>query len=172
MHRSFIAFLALLTVGLFACSNNKWYAYEVDGVGFNIPKGWNIRQEGGPDGPEVVTIEKAGNDESGLAVITVYNTVYDASDALENTRAAMMQNPVYSKSGITFTEMTGGKFLNGRSLSMNFTFKDAESGHSGSISVFELCNKTVTVMMQQHEADRNRNAEGFEILTNSFNCKK
>jgi hypothetical protein len=156
-----------------ACSTDSPEVVVKNGVGFTVPEGWRISNAADhPNHVAGITCEKAGVDESGIAVITIFDQSYDPSDVLINTREMMQQNKVYNAAGITYGDFKGEVFQQQQALSMPFYFTDQTSTHNGRVIAFTQCNKSITVLLQQAVADSARNAKGFAAMANAFSCAK
>ncbi|MES2618521.1 MAG: hypothetical protein V4613_11625 [Bacteroidota bacterium] len=164
--------ILLLMFGV-ACTSNTPETIEKNGVTFIIPNGWKITHESvSPNNVTSLTCEKSGVDESGIAVIAIFDQTYDPLDVLANSREMMQQNPVYAQAGIQFANFKGELFQQQQVMAMPFSFTDKSSTQNGKVVVFTLCNKTISVLMQQDKIDSTRNAKGFEAMSNAFSCSK
>lgn len=164
-----IALFFLVSLLFFSCKESPETKFEKDGISFTCPAGWKITdQEGFDEQGYYLAIQKDGINASGFISVTWVNGEIDLEEWMNIYKDELSNNFIYKNSNVSFGEPYPETFQDTDCLALDFTATILGMKHEGLIRVFYTEDKTVAILNQQAEEDKEKNEPGFEAFENSF----
>lgn len=167
----------IVLFALIFCFNSSFgkdqdYNYLKNGISFTLPGNWKtLSDEVLPGKGYYFCSESSAKNSSGLFSLVTINTMENPVKALLVQQTNMKEEPIYTDSGIEFTEIAEGRF--GSMSTRTVTYEAVVKGIkvSGTIHCFNCSEKTYLLFFQTGIKDRKNNSKVFRMIELTFACR-
>jgi len=163
-------FSLFLTTFLACTKTIEGDPYTGHGISLMIPKGWKQKEAPIPEVGMFITVEKEGDDESGIFSIGVLDEKVSINEQMNMMKERMQQSMSISGVTVNYTATKSETFNGIKTLSCTFDYTNEALSFDGELRAFHCGEKTIYILIQEEAGDKARNAEGLHILNSSFNC--
>jgi hypothetical protein len=162
---------ALLVCYLLICSFRDPDKFNNGGVSFSIPAGWEITDQEDLDGAGYyLSCEKTGVNASGLVTVSWVNEERSLAEIAVAYADNLTENFVAKKADPKMSAQQKSTYNNIPAVKMGYTMKLMGTSFHGTIYCFHLCDKTITVLVQEADEDVKENKAGIHEIEGSFKC--
>lgn len=145
-------------------------SFSKDGVSFKYPSDWEITEQNDLDGNGYyLAIEKIGEEESGLVVITWINKEIEGEEYMKIIQDQYKDQE--DLESLTFETTKKSTFNKVPSVSVNMKFDLDDRNFKALIHTFVSTERTFLVLKQNVYEDISKNKEAFNLIESTFQIK-
>lgn len=163
---------ALLIGFLLICSFKAAETFSRSGISFNIPNDWTITElEKLDEESYYLSCEKSGSNASGLVTMTWMSSEMGTEETVQHFANELKKTYKEQNADPRMSAVMKGIYQTYQCARVTYSLKLMGTPHRGTISCFQLCGKTITILEQEADEDAAENAPGFKTIEQSFRCK-
>jgi hypothetical protein len=146
-------------------------SFDQHGVAFSYPASeWEITENEFDEDVLNVTLEKKGDEASGIVCILVGSDDIEPNDLLEVMAEAFLEEKD-AYTDMTFENVQKANMEKYSGLVLSYKAKVYAQQFEGKIYAFTTNNKTVGLLIQGATSDKEANTPGFDEIMKSFSVK-
>ncbi|GHT79051.1 hypothetical protein FACS189464_3490 [Bacteroidia bacterium] len=162
-----VSLVIIAAVLLSACATSPETAFKQFGLSFTCPAGWTVGETEDYGNGCYLSVEKNGFNSSGLVTVTKVDEEYDElTDFLSVYREGLEESPAFSQ--LQFGKATTVRYGSYQGIAISYSAKALTVAHKGRIVAFSVNGKSVCIIEQGADEDKDKNKAGFKTIEDSF----